>query len=140
MPEDSDTLEPELRIIANKAEAIDSRMSNLAQRLSAWVDGQNWVPDSLNHSVAVLILFLGMLAVSAIISLVFRPLVLRWVKHFVGKSGATWDNELMGHGVFRWLTHLLPGLFIFLVVPGLFESAPSLGNFKPLVSGFGSPF
>jgi miniconductance mechanosensitive channel len=128
MPEDSDTLEPELRIIANKAEAIDSRMSNLAQSLSAWVDEQNWVPDSLNHPVAVLILMLGMLAVSATIYLVFRPLVLRWVKHFVGKSSSTWDNELMGHGVFRWLTHLLPGVFLFLVAPGLFESAPYLGK------------
>ena len=128
MPEDSDTLEPDLRAIANKAEAIDSRMSNLAQSLSAWVDEQNWVPDSLNHPVAVLILMLGMLAVSAAIYLVFRPLVLRWVKHFVGKSSSTWDNELMGHGVFRWLTHLLPGVFLFLVAPGLFESAPYLGK------------
>ena len=34
----------------------------------------------------------------------------------------------MGHGVFRWLTHLLPGVFIFLVAPGLFESAPYFGK------------
>jgi miniconductance mechanosensitive channel len=136
MPEDSNTqiieegikLEPAPQIIANQAEAIDSKMSNLAQNLSAWIDDQNWVPDSLNHFVAVLILFLGMLAMSATIYLVFRPLVLRWVKYFVGKSGTTWDNELMGHGVFRWLTHLLPGGFIFLVAPGLFESAPYLGK------------
>jgi miniconductance mechanosensitive channel len=128
MPKDSDTPEPDPQMIATQAEAIDSKMSNLAQSLSAWIGDQNWVPDSLNYSVAVLILFLGMLTVSAIIYLVFRPLVLRWVQHFVSKSGATWDNELMGHGVFRWLTHLLPGVFIFLVAPGLFESAPSLAQ------------
>lgn len=103
-------------------------MSNLAQSLSSWIGNQNWVPDSLNNPLVVLILLLGILGISAIIYLVFRPLILRWVKHFVGKSGITWDNELMGHGVFRWLTHLLPGVFIFLVAPGLFESAPYFGK------------
>ncbi|MGJ8696784.1 MAG: mechanosensitive ion channel family protein [Verrucomicrobiaceae bacterium] len=127
MPEASDTPELNSQIITDQAEAIDSRMSDLAQRLSAWLGEQHWIPDSLSHSVAVLILLLGMLAVSSIIYFVFRPLVLRWVKHLVGKSDITWDNELMGHGVFRWLTHLLPGVFIFLVAPGLFESVPYLG-------------
>ena len=103
-------------------------MSNLAQSLSSWIGNQNWVPDSLNNPVVVLILLLGILGISAIIYLVFRPLILRWVKHFVGKSAITWDNELMGHGVFRWITHLLPGVFIFLVAPGLFESAPYFGK------------
>jgi len=103
-------------------------MSNLAQSLSSWIGNQNWIPDSLNNPVVVLILLLGILGISAIIYLVFRPLILRWVKHFVGKSAITWDNELMGHGVFRWITHLLPGVFIFLVAPGLFESAPYFGK------------
>ena len=128
MPEDSNTQEPDSQSLADQAEAIDSKMSNLAQSLSSWIGNQNWIPDSLNNPVVVLILLLGILGISAIIYLVFRPLILRWVKHFVGKSGITWDNELMGHGVFRWLTHLLPGVFIFLVAPGLFESAPYFGK------------
>ncbi|MGY8648615.1 MAG: mechanosensitive ion channel family protein [Verrucomicrobiales bacterium] len=128
MPEDLNTQEPDSQSLADQAEAIDSKMSNLAQSLSSWIGNQNWVPDSLNNPVVVLILLLGILGISAIIYLVFRPLILRWVKHFVGKSGITWDNELMGHGVFRWLTHLLPGVFIFLVAPGLFESAPYFGK------------
>ena len=128
MPEDSNTQEPDSQSLADQAEAIDSKMSNLAQSLSSWIGNQNWVPDSLNNPLVVLILLLGILGISAIIYLVFRPLILRWVKHFVGKSAITWDNELMGHGVFRWLTHLLPGVFIFLVAPGLFESAPYFGK------------
>tara|TARA_B110000305_G_scaffold101715_1_gene114443 strand:+ start:1467 stop:2807 length:1341 start_codon:yes stop_codon:yes gene_type:complete len=128
MPEDLNTQEPDSQSLADQAEAIDSKMSNLAQSLSSWIGNQNWVPDSLNNPLVVLILLLGILGISAIIYLVFRPLILRWVKHFVGKSGITWDNELMGHGVFRWLTHLLPGVFIFLVAPGLFESAPYFGK------------
>ncbi|MDE0860501.1 MAG: mechanosensitive ion channel, partial [Akkermansiaceae bacterium] len=134
MPEDSNTPEPDSQSLAAQAEAIDSKMSNLAQSLSSWIGDQDWVPDSLNHPLVVLILFLGILAISAIIYLVFRPLILRWVKHFVGKSGTTWDNELMGHGVFRWLTHLLPGVFIFLVAPGLFESAPYFGKILRIAS------
>ena len=128
MPEDLNTQEPDSQSLADQAEAIDSKMSNLAQSLSSWIGNQNWVPDSLNNPVVVLILLLGILGISAIIYLVFRPLILRWVKHFVGKSAITWDNELMGHGVFRWITHLLPGVFIFLVAPGLFESAPYFGK------------
>ncbi|MEZ7919877.1 MAG: mechanosensitive ion channel [Akkermansiaceae bacterium] len=128
MPEDSNTQEPDSQSLADQAEAIDSKMSNLAQSLSSWIGNQNWIPDSLNNPVVVLILLLGILGISAIIYLVFRPLILRWVKHFVGKSAITWDNELMGHGVFRWITHLLPGVFIFLVAPGLFESAPYFGK------------
>ena len=128
MPEDLNTQEPDSQSLADQAEAIDSKMSNLAQSLSSWIGNQNWVPDSLNNPLVVLILLLGIRGISAIIYLVFRPLILRWVKHFVGKSGITWDNELMGHGVFRWLTHLLPGVFIFLVAPGLFESAPYFGK------------
>ena len=128
MPEDLNTQEPDSQSLADQAEAIDSKMSNLAQSLSSWIGNQNWVPDSLNNPLVVLILLLGILGISAIIYLVFRPLILRWVKHFVGKSAITWDNELMGHGVFRWLTHLLPGVFIFLVAPGLFESAPYFGK------------
>ena len=128
MPEDLNTQEPDSQSLADQAEAIDSKMSNLAQSLSSWIGNQNWIPDSLNNPVVVLILLLGILGISAIIYLVFRPLILRWVKHFVGKSAITWDNELMGHGVFRWITHLLPGVFIFLVAPGLFESAPYFGK------------
>lgn len=127
-------LELDPQIIVEKTEAIDSKMSSLAQGLSSWVGDLKWIPDSFNDSVVVLILFLGMLVVSAIIYLIFRPLILRGVKHIVGKSGATWDNELLGHGVFKWLTHLLPGVFIFLIAPGLFESAPYLGRILRTVS------
>ena len=126
MPEDTILIEPSTPTLAHKAEEFDSKISSLAERLSSWVDEQNWVPDSLNHPTAIFILFLGMLAVAGTIYFIFRPLVLRTVKHLVRKTDSTWDNDLMGYGVFRWLTHLLPAIFIFLVSPGLFKSAPSL--------------
>ena len=110
--------------LANRAAAIDSKVSNVAQDFSEWLGRQSWVPESL----ATLLLFVGMLAIAAIIYFVFRPLILRGVAHYAGKTNTIWDNELVGHGVFRWLTHLLPGIFIFLLVPGLFKSEPSLAS------------
>ena len=110
--------------LANQAAAIDSKVSNVAQDFSEWLGRQSWVPESL----ATLLLFVGMLALAAIIYFVFRPLILRGVAHYAGKTNTIWDNELVGHGVFRWLTHLLPGIFIFLLVPGLFKSEPSLAS------------
>ena len=128
MPENSEPIVPDPQIIVEKAEAIENTMSSLSQSLSSWLSEQNWVPDALNHYLALFILVLGVLAVSALIYLVFRPLVLRGMKRIVGKSKMSWDNQLMGHGVFRWLTHLLPGVFIFLTAPGLFESVPILAK------------
>lgn len=110
--------------LANQAAAIDSKVSNVAQDFSEWLGRQSWIPESL----ATLLLFVGMLALAAIIYFVFRPLILRGVAHYAGKTNTTWDNELVSHGVFRWLTHLLPGIFIFLLVPGLFKSEPSLAS------------
>lgn len=130
MPAESDPaiLDTKPKIIVEKAEAIEMQMSHLSQRLSSWLDDQNWVPDSLSNSLAITILLLAVLAVSAIIYLVFRPLVLKAVTRIISVSKVTWDNQLMGHGVFRWLTHLIPGLFIYLITPGLFESAPFLSK------------
>jgi miniconductance mechanosensitive channel len=112
------------QMLANQAAPIDSKVSDVAQNFSEWLGRQSWVPESL----ATLLLFVGMLALAAIIYFIFRPLILRGVAHYAGKTNAIWDNELVGHGVFRWLTHLLPGIFIFLLVPGLFKSEPSLAN------------
>lgn len=126
MPEQPNSSEPNTQIIPTQSETIDSKMSDLAQNLSAWIDKQHLVSPSLSPPLSLLILVLGVVLISSLIYFVFRPLILRGVNHFVGKSKITWDNQLMGHGVFRWLTHLLPGIFIFLITPGLFESAPFL--------------
>ncbi|MEN8775394.1 MAG: mechanosensitive ion channel family protein, partial [Akkermansiaceae bacterium] len=124
MSETKNNLSQPYQIITNNGDAIDIKVSHIAQTVSDWTARQDWLADWLKHPITLLIFLLGMLTVSAVIYFVFRPLVLRWVKNFISRSDATWDNELMGHGVFRWLTHLLPGIFIFLTAPGLFQSEP----------------
>lgn len=111
-----------------QSDQITSSSAQLAERLSGWVDAQNWVPDSLNDPVAFGILLTGLLLGAAILYFVFRPIVLRLGARVVEKSEFDWDNELVGHGVLRWLTQLLPGLLIYLVSPGLFESAPAVAG------------
>ena len=107
-----------------QSEQITQSSAQLAERLSRWVDERGWVPDVLNDAVAIGILLSGLLVSAAILYLIFRPIILRLVVRLVEKTEFHWDNELVGHGVVRWLTQLLPGLLIYLVSPGLFQSAP----------------
>lgn len=112
--------------IVGNSEAIDSKMSTIAQTISTWIGEQKWLPESLNHSLTLLALLIGVLLISCMIYFLFRPFILRVVTRLTKKTKTSWDNQLMGHGVFRWLTHLLPGIFIYLSSPGLFESAPTV--------------
>ena len=111
-----------------QSQLVDETAASLASKLTDWVDSRDWVPDALNEPVALGILLLGVALVAFLLYVVFRPLILHWVTKAVHKTEFTWDNDLVGHGVFRWLTHLLPGIFVFLIVPGLFESAPALAK------------
>ena len=122
----SETSAPNDSSTVSNAETFNTQMSNISQTLSSWIGEQKWVPESLSGPLAILILLTGVLIVSSLIYFVFRPLVLRAVTSLTNKSKTSWDNQLMGHGVFRWLTHLLPGIFIYLSAPGLFESAPAV--------------
>jgi miniconductance mechanosensitive channel len=127
MPDaETQTVQPTLPILPIVEGKWENRTSDFAQKLTVWVEDRDWVPDPLNHTVAILILFVCLLAAASFLYFIFRPLILRLVKKLVGKTEFTWDNELLGRGVFRWLTHLLPGLLIYLVSPGLFSSVPWL--------------
>ncbi|MDB4660209.1 mechanosensitive ion channel family protein, partial [bacterium] len=67
MSETSAALKLPTQMLANQAAAIDSKVSNVAQDFSEWLGRQSWVPESL----ATLLLFVGMLALAAIIYFVF---------------------------------------------------------------------
>ena len=69
-----------------------------------------------------------MLAVSWLLYVVVRPLLLHWVKALVKRTPFSWDEKLFGFGVFRWMSHLVPAFFISTIAPGLFESAPVIAS------------
>ncbi len=132
--EDIPTSAPLLPDIPIIAEQWDAKTSYLAGKLMTWVENYEWVPDRLNHTVAILILLVGLFAAASFLYFICRPLILIVVTRIVEKTDFKWDNELLGRGVFRWLTHVLPGVLIYLAAPGLFSSVPWLGNFLRITS------
>lgn len=124
---DQPAVEAAQTIIETK-EAVTEKAFTLAERLEDWLASLQWVPENLVSSIASAILLAGLFVVAWLIYVVFRPILLHWVKKLVSRTTFTWDNQLLGHGVFRWLAHLLPGLLIFLVAPGFFKDTPLLAK------------
>ena len=124
---DQPAVEATQSIIETK-EAVTEKAFTLAERLEDWLASLQWFPANLLSPIASAILLTGLFVVAWLIFVVFRPILLHWVKKLVSRTAFTWDNQLLGHGVFRWLAHLLPGLLIFLVAPGFFKDAPLLAR------------
>ena len=124
---DQPSVEATQSIIETK-EAVTEKAFTLAERLEDWLASLQWFPANLVSPIASAILLTGLFVVAWLIFVVFRPILLHWVKKLVSRTTFTWDNQLLGHGVFRWLAHLLPGLLIFLVAPGFFKDAPLLAK------------
>ena len=124
---DQPAVEAAQAIIETK-EAVTESAFTLAEQLEDWLASLQWVPENLVSSIASAILLAGLFVVAWLIFVVFRPIILHWVKKLVSRTTFTWDNQLLGHGVFRWLAHLLPGLLIFLVAPGFFKDTPLLAK------------
>ena len=124
---DQPAVEATQSIIETK-EAVTEKAFTLAERLEDWLASLQWFPANLVSPIASAILLASLFVVAWLIFVVFRPILLHWVKKLVSRTAFTWDNQLLGHGVFRWLAHLLPGLLIFLVAPGFFKDAPLLAK------------
>lgn len=117
-----------VKAIQDTAEAVTASASTLAERLEQWLDSFSWLPEPAVGVLSHVILLAGLLLSAWFIYVVFRPLILTWMKHVINRTPYTWDNQLFGHGVFRWLTHLLPGIFILLFAPGFFKETPLIAK------------
>lgn len=109
-------------------EAVTKKASFLAEWLEGLFSSVDWIPKNIVAPLATIVLLAGLLTAAWILYVVFRPILMHWVKKIVSKTTFTWDNQLLGHGVFRWLSHLLPGILIYLLAPGLFQDTPLLAN------------
>lgn len=116
------------KALLETTEAVTETASSLAEQLSKWVGSFDWIPGYLVSPLSSGLLLVALLFLSWLLYVGFRPLILRWVRHVIRRTTFTWDDQLLGHGVFRWLTHLLPGLLIYLLAPGLFETTPLLAE------------
>lgn len=79
-----------------------------------------WWADILATSA----LFLCLLGIGAILFFIIRPLILRVVKRTTEKTAFDWDDEIRGHGVFRWASHFGPGLFIYFACSQVLSETP----------------
>ncbi len=116
------------KALLESTEAVTGTASSLAENLSKWIGSFDWIPEFLVSPLSSGLLLIALLTAAWLLYEVFRPLILRWFKHVINRTTFTWDDKLLGHGVFRWLTHLLPGLLIYLLAPGLFEATPLLAQ------------
>ncbi len=116
------------------AEVVNKNTSTLARQLNDWLDGFSWMPDWLVHWASVFLLLIGLSAISWLLFVVVRPVILRVIKKAALRTNTSFDDHLFGHGMFRWITHMFPALLIYIVAPGLFESSPNLEKGLRLVS------
>lgn len=116
------------RMAEENISTINDSAASLSSGLYGWLENQDWLPSAAVPFVTQLILLVMLIAFAALLYLVIRPLILRWVKSIVKATDSDLDNELVGHGVFRWITHLVPALMIHAVAPGLFEDAPTMAK------------
>ncbi|MFP6875868.1 MAG: mechanosensitive ion channel family protein [Roseibacillus sp.] len=112
--------------LENGAAELHGGAHTLANRLTQWLDAQPWLADGLVTPLALLLLLLGLVVLAWLLYVVARPLLLRWMKALVHRTPFSWDEDLFGHGVFRWASHFVPALMIQAMAPGLFAEAPVL--------------
>jgi miniconductance mechanosensitive channel len=112
--------------LENGAAELHGGAYTLANRLTQWLDAQPWLADGFVTPLALLLLLLGLVALAWLLYVVARPLLLRWMKALVHRTPFSWDEDLFGHGVFRWASHFVPALMIQGMAPELFAEAPVL--------------
>ncbi|MFT7513774.1 MAG: miniconductance mechanosensitive channel [Candidatus Omnitrophota bacterium] len=108
--------------------ALNDGALNLSTRLMHGLSRQAWIPENWVAHSTTLIMLIGLILFGWMLYALIRPLLLRAVKGVIKRTSFAWDNELFGHGVFRWATHLVPALMVQAVAPGLFIEAPILAK------------
>ena len=111
---------------SGKAAAISDQASALSDRLTQWLADQSWVPNGFERTIALAMLVAGLALSAWLIYVVVRPLILHWMQVIVKRTRFSWDDKMFGYGVFRWATHFVPALYIYVLAPGLLKSSPTL--------------
>lgn len=133
-PEIENVAEVATKTLLETAKVVNEGTASFAQALEKGVDDIAWIPDSLVSAITLFLLALGMGIIAWIIFAIARPLILRIAKRMVASSSNKIDDFLFGHGVFKWLTHLLPAILIYSISPGLFSSVPILARLLSIAS------
>lgn len=71
------------------------------------------LPEEGERALAVALLAVVVLVVCILANALTKSLILRLVHKLVAKTKTTWDDELVEHGVFTRLSHLVPGFILY---------------------------
>ncbi|MEM7014066.1 MAG: mechanosensitive ion channel domain-containing protein [Verrucomicrobiota bacterium] len=109
---------------SNNADQVVTLGDRVSDLVETWGVNEWWA-----NIVATSALFLCLLCVGAILFFIIRPLILRVVKRTTEKTKVDWDDEIRGHGVFRWASHFGPGLFIYFACDQVLSETPVFAGF-----------
>ena len=86
--------------------------SGLAENMASWLAGTIWL----------IILILA----SYVIYWITKKILLNTVVRFIQKTKTKKDDILLKHRIFERLSHIIPILFLYLVIPLFFKNYPGL--------------
>lgn len=85
--------------------------------------------------VGVLILLIGVLLIGLIIDKLSRAILLRGFTVIANRSKTDWDDLLIENKVFYAVAHLVPVLFIFYAIPGIFDHHETIVDYSQRLGG-----
>ncbi len=77
------------------------------------------IAAALAHAIGLLALLL----VAWIVYLISKREILHLAETLIKKTETLWDDQLIKHRVFFWLSHLAPGIVVYMLAPLAFEGA-----------------
>ena len=79
--------------------------------------------DTLIAGITISVDFIALVLASLLADYVAKSILLRFIKRWVLRTAATWDDHFLKEKVFQALVHLLPTLVIRAFIPVVFEHA-----------------
>ena len=105
---------------------IGQNRSGLSDWLTEKLSKGGGIPEKLAEPLALLILLVALGAFAWILFKIVRPLILSWFRALARRTNVSWDDELFGHGVFRWASHFVTALVIYVIAPQVLGGSPGL--------------
>lgn len=121
----ADTTDTPMEQLGGISDALEEQASTVREHVISLLEATG-VADWVVRPLSVVLLLGALFLTGWLTFAIARPLVLRWMRTLTHKTRIKWDDELFGHGFFRWMSHLVPALLIHEIGPGLFRDAPTV--------------
>jgi len=96
------------------------------ESLNAWLEN---LPGGGNLAVMLGVRMLVLLVLCVVVNWITKKILLRVITRVVRKTATTWDDVMLERQVFTRLSHLAPGLVLYLLGPQAFTAWPAFALF-----------